>query len=174
MASCAGSKVEKPRLPSALEALPEFASGGEIFNAAPFADGLVLTMIAEYDGKKMNGILSRRSLDGRELWRRGSREIGMGKVATNGKTIFVSGYTTVAENSSPVLRGFDATGKLLWTQNLAELRGYLWTDMTSLPDGVAVVTFPERQPDTQDRPAVIMVFDARGRCARKPTSRSRP
>ena len=162
-----GQESAKARPPRALETLPEFASGGEILSAVPFADGLVMTLIAEYDGKKMNGILSRRSMDGRELWRRGSREIGIGKVATNGRTIFVSGYTTEGENSWPVVRGFDATGKLLWTQHLSELRGHLSTDMAGWADGVAMVAFPESGSDSKDRPTVIMLFDGQGRLRRK-------
>ena len=126
-----------------------------------------MTLIAEYDGKKMNGVLSRRSLDGRELWRRGSREIGIGKVATNGRTIFVSGYTTAGENSWPVVRGFDATGKLIWTQHVSELRGHLFTDMAGWADEVAMVAFPESSSGSKDRPAAIMLFDGQGRLRKK-------
>src|SRR5262249_30212318 len=47
---------------STFTAIEDFAAGGEIYQAVKFKSDLVLSMIAEWDGEKFHGIISRREV----------------------------------------------------------------------------------------------------------------
>ena len=139
-----------------------FDSGAEIVHAANLGADMLFTLIAEWDGKKMNGIVSRRSITGAEKWRVGSREIGIGRVATNGEAIYSTGYTT-EQNPIPVFRAFDASGRLLWKTELADLRGYSFNDLVFVPNGLLLTIGSPRFSALANDRAVILALDSAGK-----------
>ena len=136
-----GSTIPPSQPSSSLQPLQGFASGGEIMDAAIVARDLALTMIGEWDGKKMNSIISRRTLSGEEKWRVSSREVGAGGIAARGVHIYIAGYTTEAD-PLPSLRAFDSLGSPLWDIQFPSLRGYMLSNPVALETGVAAVAFP--------------------------------
>jgi CHAT domain-containing protein len=139
-----------------------FESGGaEIIHGAGMSGDILLAIIAEWDGKKMNGILSRHSLDGREKWRAASREIGNFRVVTDGSSVYAAGYTTEPD-PIPVFRSFDRSGVPLWQIKLPELRAYSFTDLVLLPGGILTVGAP-RLSQAAGTQATVLKLDRTGK-----------
>ena len=146
--------------------LDGFESGGEIIHAAPIGSDTLFAMSADWDGKKMNGIITRRSITGVEKWRVASREIGIGRIATNGKAIYATGYTT-EQNPIPVFRSFDTNGRLQWETELADLRGYSFADLIVTPKGMLTVGYPRFLSEPLSDHALVLVLDGAGKVRSK-------
>lgn len=146
--------------------LDGFAAGGEILHTTTVGSDLLLSVMGEWDGNKMNGILSRRSADGRELWRVASREIGIGKTILLGRSIYLEGYVT-EEVPTPVLRSFDLNGRLKWTKKYPELSGHIFSDFIADQNGLVALAIPLVVPEASELQVAIVALTKDGDVAKK-------
>lgn len=153
-------KIADPQVTD-YEPLAAYESGGEILHAVPIGNHILSSMIGEWDGARMNGIISRRSLDGQELWRLSSRVVGAGKIAITGQTAIVAGYQ-VSEDPIPVLRGITLDGALQWTSELSDLAGYSIADIVPIPKGVALLAIPNFGEPERKAPVVLLTYGSNG------------
>lgn len=143
-----------------------FESGGEILHVVNAGADLIVSMFGEWDGKKMNGIISRRSYDGHEKWRVSSRQIGAGRVAVIGNVVFAAGYTT-EEDGLPVLRSFDGNGSPRWQIPFPEMKGYVFDDLLATPDGLFIAAVPRLASGAHANQAVLLLVGLDGAVKKK-------
>jgi CHAT domain-containing protein len=141
--------TERGAPPLTFEFLPGFSSHGEIFDAVRAGPDLIFSLIGEWDGAKMNGILTRRSIHGAEKWKTGTREIGAGRIAISGDTLYTAGYST-AEGFIPVVRSFTTSGRLRWKMEFPEIPEHTLGDVVATPSGAFVATAPTIAPKDAD------------------------
>jgi CHAT domain-containing protein len=141
--------AERGAPPLTFEFLPGFSSHGEVFDAVPAGPEIIFSMIGEWDGAKMNGILTRRTIHGAERWKTGTREIGAGRIAISGDTLYAVGYST-AEGFIPVVRSFTTSGRLRWKVEFPEIREHTLGDVVATPSGAFVATAPTIAPKDAD------------------------
>jgi hypothetical protein len=137
-----------------LQTLDGIASGGEIIDAVSVGDDLVVSMLGEWDGAKMNAIVSRRTPEGRERWRVATRDVGAGRIAAAGDDIYVAGFTT-EERPRPVIRAFDRDGRLRWSVQFDDLRGRTVNDLLVVDERILAVTFPSAAQDERAEAVVL-------------------
>lgn len=145
---------------SGLAPLKEFASGGEILDAAPIGNDVVFALIAEPDRERMNGIVSRRTWNGRERWRVGSREIGIGPLIAHEGFIYVAGYG-IADRYA-VIRAFGGDGRLRWQRSFEELPGYILSDIVAHGDRVFTVAMPTLASAGDAKDVLLLSLDTKG------------
>ncbi|HEY2134456.1 MAG TPA: CHAT domain-containing protein [Xanthobacteraceae bacterium] len=146
--------------------VPGFQNGGEVMHAANLGADVVLSMFSDWDGRRMNGMISRRAPDGAEKWRASTREIGVGRIATSGEATYALGYTT-DQPFVPSLRAFDRSGGPTWTATFPELQGYVFEDVVVAGDGMLVVAVPRFLPASAAAAAFVMRFDHDGNLRKK-------
>jgi CHAT domain-containing protein len=158
------SAVHNTNAQQSMRVIGGLEAGGEILRVATVKNELVYTMIAEWDGKKMNGIVGRRSMDGQERWRVSSRDVGAFGIAGDkaGNHIYVAGGTTEA-NPVPVLRTFTADGRQLWEVRLDHLRGYDLSNPAVTADGIAVAAIPRFLAREEAKELFVLTFDSKGK-----------
>ena len=152
--------------PVTLRPITEFKSGGDIIASLDQGSDLILSIIGQWNGKRMAGIISKRDSKGREKWRVTSNEIGAGAIATSGDQIFVSGYMG-AKPSIPIVRSFDPGGRLLWSTTFRDLPDYLFTSVTPNNSGVITVAYPYIQSDPGISSVFLLSIDQFGKTIRK-------
>ena len=136
---------------SSFETLSGFGSGGEIIDVDVLGNDLLMAIMGEWDGHRMNGIVSRRAKDGTERWRIDSRHIGIGRLTTSDNISYVAGYTL--GGSIPVLRRFDGDGAVIWRRDYHEYSGYAFEDVLAVDKRLFVIyvqTLPELSPASSD------------------------
>ncbi|SFV32888.1 CHAT domain-containing protein [Hyphomicrobium facile] len=126
---------------SSFEYLSGYSDTGEILQATAQGDDLLIALIGEWNGKNMNGILSRHARDGTERWRADSRDVGMGRFAIGGTSIYVTGYAST-QPPIPVLRSFDTNGREQWKTEFPDLSGFIPADVVATTDGARVLMMP--------------------------------
>lgn len=145
----------------AFELLKEFSSGGEIFHVAEIGGDVLVSMIAEWDGARMNGITSRRILGSSEIWRLASREVGSGRVAVHSGQIYAAGYV-VSRDPIPVLRGVSLDGRLKWKSEYPDLKGYMFSDIVASRAGARVVAYPHLVPEDGNQEVFVLSISKEG------------
>jgi CHAT domain-containing protein len=156
--------AESARRPPAaheLQSVDGYAAGGEIVDAIGAGDDLILSMMAQWDGRKMNGILTRRTSRGAELWRIGSRDISTGKIATFGNEVFWLGHTT-EDNPVPTVRFVDAKGDVVRTTRFPEFRGYGFQDLVVNAENIFIAAFPRGDNKGPGNEALLLVLGRDG------------
>ena len=88
------------------------------------------------------------------------REIGVLRVATNGRAIYSVDYTT-EQNPIPVFRSFDIEGRLRWQREFPDLRAYSFTDLVVLADRVLTVGSPH-DFEAAGSQAIVLSLDSFG------------
>jgi hypothetical protein len=152
--------------PITFEFLDGFSTGGEIFDVVAVGSDHIFSMIGEWDGSKMNGIISRRAASGAEKWRVASREVGAGRILTAGNILYASGYTTT-QNPIPVVRSFDLTGRPRWKHEFSDLRDYTLADMAATHSGALVVSYPWLRPTSSTHDVFVLFLGKDGKLVKK-------
>ena len=157
-------QVAKPQRPShlALVALKGFSTEGEIMRAAPTGSDVMFSVMGEQVEHRMQGIVTRRTADGTEVWRSSSREIAAGPLAHH-KGITFSAGDKYQDGTIPVLRAFDQVGRTVWVREFPDLKNFLFNDLVSTNAELFVVAFPRLLPSEEARHAVVLAFDHQGR-----------
>ena len=113
--------------PASLRDLGPFAAVNpsldeEILSGAPLDDDFATSTIGAWNGKRSPSLIRRQAIDGTTRWEVRDDEIGVGLTATAGQMIYAGGYLSIPPAattvSTPILRGLDADGKLLWSHRL--------------------------------------------------------
>jgi hypothetical protein len=142
--------------------LPEFSSGGEVTSATHLGPNVFLSLIAEWDGKRMARIISKRDLEGHELWRYTSREIGGAPIAISNENLFALGYKGKL-HFVPVIQLFDPQGHLLWTKEFTDLTDYTFVGLVPSRSGIFVVAYPTFTPPSAKQDAYLERIDLSGK-----------
>ena len=161
------SSAEREARPPTFEFLPGFSSYGEIFHAVRAGPDVIFSMIGEWDGSKMNGIVTRRSVDGAEKWRVGSREFGSGKLAISGDTLYTIGYTTAVDYHIPVVRSLTTGGRMRWKIELPDLPNHMLGDVVSSSKGAIVAAAPHFGPPDSDQHVWVLSLGKDGKVRTK-------
>ena len=148
-----------------LQVVSDFQAGGEIVDATTVGGDLILALMAEWDGRKMNGILTRRTPGGDERWRLGSRDISSGRIAALGSRVVAIGHTT-ENHPIPTLRIIDADGALVRTARFQEFRGYYFQDLAVSGEDIFIVAFPMGRDGGHDNEALLLVLGGNGELAK--------
>lgn len=124
-----------------LEVLDAYRSGGEILHAARVDKDTVMTLIGDYDGKRMKQFITRRSPTGASRWVHTSRDVGVDRVRVLSPNVFVSGYH-IGDPSYPIIQALAPNGTVRGTQRYRDLERYWFADFVAHPDGLLAVADP--------------------------------
>ena len=105
-------------------------------------DDLVISMMGDWNGRKMASIIRRLRADGTESWAVKSHDIGAGSLIVADAAAYVLGYTT-EQPWVPVVRSFDRSGRSRWTTRFDDLEGYVFADIAEAHGDLFVVAFPQ-------------------------------
>jgi hypothetical protein len=98
---------------------------GEIIKLVSGRDGdFLVSMIADWDGKRMASVLQRRTPEGEILWETSDHVHGAGPIAAHGDDIYMGTYVSEDEGriSHPFIRKCAYTdGHLVWEKDLTAL-----------------------------------------------------
>jgi CHAT domain len=98
------------------------AEDEEILSGAPLDDDFATSTVGAWNGKRSPSLIRRQAIDGATRWEVKDGEIGVGLTATAGQMIYAGGYLSIPAAattvSTPILRGLDADGKVLWSHRL--------------------------------------------------------
>jgi hypothetical protein len=135
-------------------------SPGEVLAAGRMEDDLVISMMGDWNGRKMASIIRRLRVDGTESWAVKSHDIGAGSLIVAGGAAYVLGYTT-EQPSVPVVRSFDQSGRWRWTTRFDDLEGYVFADIAEARGDLFVVAFPQLKADDSHN-AWLLQLDNKG------------
>jgi hypothetical protein len=114
-------------VPSAKRELGPFANvdaakRASIVSAAFLDKDFVSSAHGHWTGQGLESLIRRETVDGTVSWEVRNPEIGAGPVAVTKQTIYAGGFFhEQGEAVGPILRGFQADGKVLWTQKLPNM-----------------------------------------------------
>ena len=92
------------------------ATRASILSAASLDTDFVSSARGHWTGKRFESSIRREASDGTVRWEVKDPEIGAGPVAASKQTIYAGGYLNrQAAPLSPILRGLQPDGKILWT-----------------------------------------------------------
>ena len=145
----------------ALKALRDFESGGEIIDSANLGSDLILSLMGDWDGKRMAGIISSRTSDGVEKWRVTSKTISAGKVIVKENQIFAVGSKGI-DQFTPVIRSIDRSGHELWTKEFPDLVGYNFADLGPSNSSIIIIAYPTFIEPAPEKTAYLLSIDRSG------------
>jgi CHAT domain-containing protein len=156
-----GVKVNPMRPLATFEPFEEFKSDGEVIDSAHFGTDLILSLMGDWDGKRMAGIISDRDPKGLERWRVTSKEVSAGPVTVFDGQIFVLGSKGI-DHFTPVIRSFDAFGRELWSKDYPDLTEYIFTDLVHTKSEILVVAHPTFIQAAPEKDAYLLKIDRSG------------
>ncbi|WP_161534930.1 CHAT domain-containing protein [Bradyrhizobium sp. LCT2] len=92
---------------------------GEVFDARPLADRLVLSVMGDWDGKTMASIIRDATSNSAPAFSK-SHEIGAGKLLVDQSQVYAFGYK-VSVHPYPIVRRFTPDGTLVWEKAWPDL-----------------------------------------------------
>jgi len=143
-----------------------FDTGGEVVAAARFGTDIIFSLMGDWNGKRMAGIVISRDAQGKEKWRVTSKEIAAGAIAVSGQHIFSLGSEGI-NHFTPVIREIDKLGRILWTKHFSDLNDYWFSAVTPDNLGAMVVAYPRFLPGQSSQTAYLMRINWAGETVNK-------
>jgi CHAT domain-containing protein len=154
-----------------LEPLEEFKSGGGVVGAAKVGTDLAISVFTDWRQENRASVLSFRGPNGAEKSRVASRDIAVGRIARSGGDILALGSRR-AGGVVPLVRFFDAAGRLRRVVEYPELSEHLFLGISPAEKGAVLAAVP--QPSSTSRDALLLRIDGNGKILQQaPVSFSR-
>lgn len=141
-------------------------SGGEIIDLHTSSQGLFISAMGGWNGKKMSNYIFKFDQKGRQLWKNETREIGAGNIVEGNSVIYSVGSLS-AEESFPVARALDHFGQVKWTTKFDSLAGYIFSNPIINSNGFIVIATPYLSSDKKSNASFILHISDQGKILRR-------
>ena len=134
---------------------------GEIFDAKPLADRLILSVMDDWNGTSMSGTIKDTGQDGTRF-QVSSHEIGAGALFIDQSQIYAFGYRT-SPHPYPIVRRFGSDGSLVWEKAWPDLEDNIPGGGLKVGNVVVMLSGSSYSQQDGERVAHLIRFDAEGK-----------